>query len=216
MSGWGFPYSQWPQSLKDEYAYNPTVAKQLLAQEGYPNGFTTDVVADTSSDLSLLQIIQSYFAAIGVNMSIQTMDSPSWVSFVQQSHKYDAMAFRAGGSIGTSSGPLRQMSYFVTGASTNWQLISDPTLDSIYPQALAATSNDQIKALLQQANQVISQQHYMICLTQPSTFTIYQPWLNGFTAQFSAFYGVPYGPSYPGFYSARVWIDQSLKKSMGH
>ncbi len=31
MSGWGFPYDQWPQSLKDQFAYNPTQAKQLLA-----------------------------------------------------------------------------------------------------------------------------------------------------------------------------------------
>jgi len=23
MTGWGFPYEEWPQDLKDEYAYNP-------------------------------------------------------------------------------------------------------------------------------------------------------------------------------------------------
>ena len=48
MTGWGFPYDQWPQDLKDEYAYNPTAAKQLLAAAGYPNGFKTDIVADNA------------------------------------------------------------------------------------------------------------------------------------------------------------------------
>ena len=27
LKGWGFPYEEWPQDLKDEYAYNPAAAK---------------------------------------------------------------------------------------------------------------------------------------------------------------------------------------------
>ena len=76
MTGWGFPYSQWPQDLKDQYAYNPTAAKQLLAAAGYPNGFNTDVVVDAAADMDLLQIVKSYFAAIGVNMDIRRWTPP--------------------------------------------------------------------------------------------------------------------------------------------
>ena len=71
MTGWGCHINQWPQDLKDQYAYNPTAAKQLLAAAGYPNGFNTDVVADTAADLDLLQIVKSYFAAVGIDMDIQ-------------------------------------------------------------------------------------------------------------------------------------------------
>jgi len=38
MKGWGFPYEEWPQELKNEYAYNPVLARKLLADAGYPNG----------------------------------------------------------------------------------------------------------------------------------------------------------------------------------
>ena len=44
MTGWGFPYSQWPQDLKDEYAYNVPEAKALLTAAGYPNGFHYRIV----------------------------------------------------------------------------------------------------------------------------------------------------------------------------
>ena len=98
--GWGFPYSQWPQDLKNQYAYNPTAAKQLLAAAGYPNGFNTDCVVDTASDLDLLQIVKSYFAAIGVNMEIRPMDTASFSAFVVVGHKNDALAMRPAVSLG--------------------------------------------------------------------------------------------------------------------
>ena len=63
MKGWGFPYEEWPQDLKDEYAYNPKAAKKLLADAGFPNGFKTNIVANTAADMQLLQLVKSYFAA---------------------------------------------------------------------------------------------------------------------------------------------------------
>ena len=51
MTGWGFPYAEWPQDLKDEYAYNPEAAKKLLADAGYPDGFKTNIVADAAKSM---------------------------------------------------------------------------------------------------------------------------------------------------------------------
>ena len=68
--GFGFQYDQWPQTLKDQYAYNPTAAKQLLADAGYPNGFNTDCVIVDTADMGMLEIVQAEFADIGVKMDI--------------------------------------------------------------------------------------------------------------------------------------------------
>jgi len=40
LKGRATPLSQWPADLQQEYTYNPTKAKQLLADAGYPDGFT--------------------------------------------------------------------------------------------------------------------------------------------------------------------------------
>ena len=59
MKGWDSRIEEWPQDLKDEYAYNPALARKLLADAGYPDGFKTDIVADTTGDMDLLQISKS-------------------------------------------------------------------------------------------------------------------------------------------------------------
>ena len=216
MTGWGFPYTQWPQDLQDQYAYNPTAAKQLLADAGYANGFNTDIVVDTGYDMSLLEIIKSDFAAINVNMEIRTMPYSAWSTFVSTGHKEDALAASSTGSpIGRTTEPLTQMATLATGQAVNYQNISDPVYDAFYPKAQAATTLDGVKQVLKDLNQYVAQQHYCIALLQPTTYSLVQPWLKGYNGQNNALSG-PYGPSLLFFYPARFWIDQNMKKSMGH
>ena len=211
LKGWGFPYDQWPASLKAQYAYNPTDAKALLAAAGYPNGFNTDCVADSSGDINLLQIVQSDFAAIDVNMSIQLMDPTTWTNYVRTQHLQDALAFRSSGSLGMSYQPFRQFIRYQTGYVANYEMVADPTFDAFYPAALAATTIDQVKAILQQANEYLSQQQWVISLLNPSSFNVYQPWLKGYAGQSFAMTGGSSGPMMFGYYGSRFWIDQSLK-----
>jgi peptide/nickel transport system substrate-binding protein len=205
MIGWGFPYNQWPQSLKDQFAYNPTQAKALLSQAGFPNGFNTDIIVDTNFDMDLLQIIQSEFAAINVNMSIQTMPYATWTAYVSTGHKQDALAANYTGQLGRTTEPMTQIAKFYSTTSTNYEDIHDPAYDAIYAQALAATTLDGVKAALLSANQYILQQHYLISLVQPMTFSFVQPWLKGYNGQNNGLSG-SYGPSLLFFYPARFWI----------
>jgi peptide/nickel transport system substrate-binding protein len=216
LKGWGLPYSDWPQSLKDQYSYDPTAAKKLLADAGFPNGFTTDCVADNSGDMNLLQIVKSYFAAIGVNMTIQTMDAASWTAYVRTGHKHDALAFRSSGSLGMSYQPFRQFVRYQTGYVANYEMVSDPTFDAFYAQALAATSVDQAKAVLTAADKYLTEHEWVLSLLNPSSFNVYQPWLKGYAGQSFAMTGGSSGPMMIGYYASRYWIDQPLKKSMGH
>ena len=211
LTGWGFPYDQWPASLQAQYAYNPTNAKALLAAAGYPNGFTTDCMASTSGDLSLLQVIQSEFAAINVTMTIIPLDQVTWTNTVRTQHQNDALAY-SGGQLGESYQPFRQFIHFQTGYVANYGMVSNSAFDAIYPEALAATTIDQVKTLLTQANQIVTQQQFCIALLNPSSFNIYQPWLDGYAGQYFAMSGGLSGPLMLGYYGSRFWINQSLKQ----
>jgi hypothetical protein len=64
-------------------------------------------------------------------------------------------------------------------------------------------------------NEYVARQHFVISLLQPNTFGLYQPWLKGYSGQNQSISGTN-GPKLLAFYAARFWIDQGLKKSMGH
>ena len=78
MTGWGYPYSQWTQDEKDQYTYNVSGAKALLAAAGITTPVHYNIVVCAGADLDLLQVVQSYWADIGVTLDVQTMDVASW------------------------------------------------------------------------------------------------------------------------------------------
>jgi ABC-type transport system substrate-binding protein len=216
VKGWGFPYEEWPQDLKDDYIYNPAMAKELLAEAGYPNGFKTNIVADIDGDIDLLQIVKSYFADIGVHMEIRLMGTAAWATFVAIDRKHDQLIYRPYGPLGQTYAPLRAITRFRTGYSANFSMVSDPVFDSFYRKALAADTEDKLKQVLRDANERVARQHYAISLLLPIQYSLFQPWLRGFNAQVHSIWMGAGGPSMLSFYGARFWIDGKLKKRMGH
>jgi ABC-type transport system substrate-binding protein len=64
------------------YSYNPTLANQLLAEAGYPNGIGLNVTIETTSgsyvyDLQVAQVVQSQLQAIGIQSTIKVNDYTS-------------------------------------------------------------------------------------------------------------------------------------------
>ena len=62
---------------REYHGYDPEMAKQILAEAGYPDGVTiTASVRDTSTSWrSLLQLIQSQMAPAGITLEIETADA---------------------------------------------------------------------------------------------------------------------------------------------
>ena len=211
LTGWCIPYSQWSQDLKDQYAYNPTMAKQLLTNAGYPNGFNTDIVANNSWDLNLLQIIKSYYTAIGVNMEIRTLNPASWVSFVRQNHSNDALAY-GNMLLGLSFEPVGQIQMFSTGFFGDTVMVSDKKIDAWVGTAINATTVDGMKQVLIDENTYIAQQHYAISLPTVNQYAFCQPWLKGYNGQSQSVTAEANAPFLCYFYASRFWIDQSMEK----
>jgi len=207
-TGWYIPFAQWPQAQKDEFAYNPTAAKQLLAAAGYPNGFNTTVIAPSNYDLDLLQIYKAYLAAIGINMTIIVTDYPTFLSSDIIAGKYDQMIYN--NTTGYLQPPNRIISHFhsTEPPSGNSCFVKDPAYDAIFDKFSVETDPAQQRALMQQADTYGLTHFFQLAGLPTVEYVLYQPWFKGFQGQVFYFW--------TKMSIARFWIDQPLKKSMGY
>ena len=216
LKGWGFPYEEWPQDLKDEYGYNPDLARKLLAEAGYPHGFKTNIITDTTGDMELLIVVKAWFKDIGIDMEIREMESTEWIQYVLNGHKHDQLAQRTISPYGHRFDPIRQLSRLHTGYPSNYLMVNDVVFDAFQAQAVAAPTEEARKQVLKDANAHVARQHFAISLLSPGSYSVYQPWLKGFHGQFGAVCSAAGSPQLLFFYPARFWIDKELKKEMGY
>lgn len=66
------------------YAYDLDLAKELMAQSAYADGFDLNVVITNSNEnINMMTVIQANLAAIGINVSIESYDIPTAVPMMQ-------------------------------------------------------------------------------------------------------------------------------------
>jgi peptide/nickel transport system substrate-binding protein len=68
--------AQLPAADQKLYTYSPTVAKQMLASAGYPNGFTIQLDVDAAHQ-DLANAVANMWTQIGVTLTINVLDTTS-------------------------------------------------------------------------------------------------------------------------------------------
>ena len=200
-TGWYIPYAQWPQTVKDQYAYNPTAAKKLLADAGYPNGFKTNLLMSVTYDSDLAQVYKSYLLAVGIDMTINTMDYPAFLSYTNAG-KQDQIILN--GSTGILFPPSRIIARFNTGQGANASFVSDPAYDALFTQFRATADPVQQQEVYKQAD-MYSVTHFFHLNALPIVnYVLYQPWLKGFLGEELIYW--------PKISMAHYWIDPGVKK----
>jgi len=208
LPGYYFPYAEWPQTLKDSYAYNPAGAKQLLAAAGYPTGFKTSILAAATgqkTDLDLLQIAKSYLSNIGVDMQIITMEAGAWQTYTR-SGKVDQMVLI--NRCALTFDPLTNLSQRYSTQAANMSCVHDPVYDKMVDTVTATVDPVAQQKLIVGCDQYAVEQHWLVALPATVTYDLYQPWLMGYDGEY-LLWGW-------GVYASRWSVNQDMKKAMGY
>lgn len=143
--------------------YNPTRAKELLAQAGYPNGFELTLASTNNrymNDAQLTQAVAQYLTRVGIKTNVDTMTSS--VYFPRRARKEFSAALGGWGSETGEAGNFLQ--YWVTTrnpdlglGSSNYGSYSNAQVDAPYLEAIRTLDETQRSALLQQSAQAAVQ-----------------------------------------------------------
>ncbi|MFO1080342.1 MAG: ABC transporter substrate-binding protein [Reyranellaceae bacterium] len=206
--GYFEPLDAMPPEVKELFTYAPDKAKKLLAEAGYPKGFSMKVqVCSCNPDhMDLLPLVAAYLEQVGVKLEIQPMEYAAFLSAMTTKTNAPGYLMNNGHTNPTTT--IRKS--FVTKEVWNPSQYSDPAFDAkvaeMYREPDEAKRQAMIKAL---TREIVAQAPY-VWLPTPYVFSAWWPWVKNYNGELRA------GSVRPGPIYARIWVDQELKKKMGH
>ena len=143
------------------YPYDPAKAKKLLAEAGYPNGFSTTLwVPESGSGMqapvAMSTVIQSNLKAVGVNVSMQTME---WGAYLAKLRSKEQELFALSWMAGMEDPdmvmyPLLHSSQW-TPNGPNRALYKNEQFDKLLSEARLTTDQAKRAALYRQAQKIL-------------------------------------------------------------
>jgi len=216
-SGFNYPVPDWPeyramgmfipleelsQSIQEDYAYNPTKAKALLAEAGFPNGFNTEIVLQ-QKDVDLASIVVAYWQKIGVNLKLDVKD-PAVFTAINANRSHTQMQWYY-------SNAYAPMQFFEARTTDphNASLVNDQKAMDMYYDIWAHYFDTDYKVKKMGEWIPYALEHvWHIPVPGGNSYIIWQPWLKAYHGIYSV------GKSDYGQWTWYSWIDQDMKQQM--
>src|SRR5262245_25123789 len=127
------------------YPYDPTRARKLLAEAGYPNGFDSGDYACDASYSSVAEAIGNYLAAVGIRTKMRPIER---AAFLGQWKDKQIRGILQAGAGGLGNAATRVQNYFAKDGLYTWG--SHPEVDDLFVQQARELDPKRREALLHQ------------------------------------------------------------------
>ena len=153
------------EATDQAYPYDPDKARALLAEAGYPDGFSTTIVVPTGGSymidpVGIAQWVQRDLAGIGIDAQLQTYDWVTylghWVEGLKPGVAANVMAW------GTDYSDLWAIDVMGSDGFGNTGHIKDPELDAQFVAYQEAETADDALAAADRIFDRVSEQAYFV------------------------------------------------------
>ena len=205
--GYYEPLDKMPVAAQELFVYNPEKAKALLAEAGFPKGFTfkTQVCSCNPDHMDIIPLIAAYLEKVGVKLDIQAMEYGAFLSAMTTKTHAAGYFMNNGHSNPTTS--IRKS--FVSKQTWNPSQYSDPDFDKRMADAYLEKDESKRQLLIKLLTRDIVEKAPYIWLPVQHTYTAWWPWVKNYDGELRA------GAERVGPIHARMWVDQPMKKKMG-
>ena len=157
--------------------------------------------------MGYVEIAAGYFADIGVDVTINIVDTVTWV-VNRGEHNYEMST----GDMAQTNPAWSMAAYRSDTLSFREYLggVETPELTAAYEAFYAATTLEEQMKAAKEFDMECIKQHFQIWGPLAPLFQVNQPWVEGFNGEYSL------GRMLYKSILARLWIDSELKEAMGH
>ncbi len=137
------------------YEYNINKAKELLAEAGYANGFSTTIwTNDNKERQNLAEVVQSQLKGIGINLEIKVVE---WGAYLEGTAKGEHDMFILGWSNMTGDADYNQYFLFHTeaqGNPGNRSFYSNPEVDKLIDKGRQESDPEKRKEIYAKSQEI--------------------------------------------------------------
>lgn len=168
----------------DTYSYNPGKAKQLLAEGGYPNGFSMSLSFPTSGSGNMVPIpmnefLQKNLASVGIKVNLQPIE---WASML--TYFFNGKIPGGADAINISLGyvlPSLWYSWFASSSPTNVGGYKSAAVDALLSQAQAELDTTKRANIFEQVNAQLLKDSPWLIVCNDLNPRVLGPKVDGFT-----------------------------------
>ena len=129
------------EDLTDYYPYDPERAMELLAEAGYPDGFsmTITVPSNYQPHIDTAQVLVEQLKAVGITAEIQLVEWGTWLDETYTNRQFQSTVVGVDASNMTARALLER---FTSTAGDNFINYSDSDYDALFAQVQTAADDD--------------------------------------------------------------------------
>ncbi|TQR20552.1 ABC transporter substrate-binding protein [Psychrobacillus vulpis] len=142
--------------LQDVYARNIEKAKELLAEAGYPDGFSTKISVSSHNDMysNIAQVIVENLREIGIKVEIEVVEWGIWLERIYFGRDYDMTTIDL---TGRPSAYEILNDYISTNDSENFFRFKNAEFDKIMADVLKEADRDKQIQMYQRAQEILNE-----------------------------------------------------------
>ncbi len=166
-------------SLTDLYPHDPEKARALLAEAGYPDGFsmTITVPSNYTPHVDTALVLAEQLAAVGIQAQVVEVEWNTWLTDVYQGRNFETTVVGFDAANLTANALLQR---WTSGAGKNMISFQSSEYDALLEQANAITDDGDRTSLFRQAERVLAEEAANVYIQDLADMVVINKSLTGF------------------------------------
>lgn len=167
------------ESLVDYYDYDVEKAKSLLAEAGYPDGFsmTITIPSNYTPHMNVGEVLVEQLAQVGITATIEPVEWETWLTEVYAGRNFESTV------IGFDAATLNAGALLNRWMSTNESNMinyDNPDYDAVMEEAAACTDEEQQTELYKEAASILTETAANVYIQDLADFMLVKSDLDGY------------------------------------